>query len=83
MLQPNTLVTYQGSQGDYGEEVLKVMQIQGSRVRCLRADGRLTEWLSLGELAPLPPPDYYPPRDESTDPEWDPPLEVAVAYSSH
>lgn len=83
MLPLYSLVTYQGSQWDFHHEVLKVSHQQGSQVRCLLADGRTTDWISLGDLAPLPPADYYPNGEAGEDAEWDPPLEVLVAYSSH
>ncbi len=83
MISLYSLVTYQGSQWDYHQEVLKVMHLQGSRARCLLADGRTTAWIPLGDLVPLPPGDYYPSLSEEVDEEWDPPLEVLVAYSSH
>ncbi|GAB4211942.1 MAG: hypothetical protein OHK0012_05370 [Synechococcales cyanobacterium] len=83
MLTPPMLVTYQGSQKIYGQEVLKLITVQGSQGRCVRADGQPTEWIALADLEPLPPPDYYPPLSDAEDAEWDPPLEVLVAYSSH
>lgn len=80
----HTLVSYQGKDfaDPYGQQVLKVLQIERSLAQCQLADGSTSEWIPLSDLTPLVSlHSDRPPYDVEEDFSWDPPLDAPICYA--